>query len=201
MHHGMATPVLAAVGYGERDGQAARSHAVAEPLRAVVAGAVKEGLATPVMVEYYGQGQPRTVGQPLGTVVTHDRHAVVSPVAGEALSPGMIERGRLVAAMIVRVLGAGAVELDASGLVVVRLADGLPRVIVDVLFRMLRPRELAAAMGFEDSYVLPPQQRHAVRLVGNAVSPIVGAALIAANLPGGRERGGNGNGVRKVGAA
>jgi len=256
----VCTPVLGTVGYGERDGQAARVHSVLDPLRSVVAGGVKEGLATPVLhvarnncdaasvvgpvgtitsggthhglttpvlIEYYGNGRPHRVDDRLGTVVTKDRHGFVAPViapcggpkrqpspvnqpmntllaredrgVGSAvidahpLTAAMIERGRKCAALLVDLLGRENLTLDADGLVVVTLPDGVPRVIVDLLFRMLKPRELARAMGFSEDYILPPVQRHAVRLIGNAVSPIVGRALILANLPGGRSGRGDGD--------
>ena len=65
---------------------------------------------------------------------------------------------------------------------------GVRRYFVDILFRMLRPRELARAMGFREDYRWPATQREAVKLIGNAVAPPVARALIAAVLPRGRER-------------
>jgi DNA (cytosine-5)-methyltransferase 1 len=37
------------------------------------------GVAQPFIVEYYGNGQPRTISDPLPTVTTHDRFALVEP--------------------------------------------------------------------------------------------------------------------------
>jgi DNA (cytosine-5)-methyltransferase 1 len=64
--------------------------------------------------------------------------------------------------------------------------DGTEWVIIDILFRMLRPHELAAAMGFPAGYLWPTSQRDATRLIGNAVHVDVAAALIGASLPRGR---------------
>ncbi len=38
-------------------------------------------------------------------------------------------------------------------------------------------------MGFPETYIWPATQREAVRLIGNAVSPVQAAALVRANLP------------------
>ncbi len=75
--------------------------------------------------------------------------------------------------------------LDRHALVTV-LIDGCEFIIIDILFRMLRPHELAAAMGFPAEYQWPPSQRDATRLIGNAVHVDVAAALIGASLPRGR---------------
>lgn len=37
------------------------------------------GLAEPFLVEYYGNGQPRPISDPLPTITTHDRFALVEP--------------------------------------------------------------------------------------------------------------------------
>jgi DNA (cytosine-5)-methyltransferase 1 len=84
--------------------------------------------------------------------------------------------------------------LDRHALVTV-LIDGLEFVIVDILFRMLRPHELAAAMGFPTGYLWPKNQRGATRLIGNAVHVDVAAALIGASLPRGRMAAGEGRAV------
>jgi len=103
----------------------------------------------------------------------------------------------MVAALMVRFFGSeaggrsakaplGTVTTVEGHAVVCCVLDGEPYVIVDILFRMLRPRELAAAMGFRESYVWPRSQRDATRLIGNAVSPTIAGPLVMAMLPGGR---------------
>ncbi|MFT9161614.1 MAG: DNA cytosine methyltransferase [Acetobacter sp.] len=46
--------------------------------------------------------------------------------------------------------------------------------------RMLQPTELRAIMGFPGKYVLPPAQRPAIQLLGNAVVPWLAADVIRA---------------------
>ncbi len=216
----IATPVMAAIGYGERDGQRPRCQTVEEPtttivgagkqglatpvlayanqgqvqtgevgqpLRTVVAGGLHAGLASPVVAEYYGSSTTAEApDSPLGTVVTHDRFGVATPIVSE-LSPAWAERARTVGKMLKAHLG-DRVTLNADGMVEVTLR-GIVYVIVDVLFRMLKVHELAAAMGFPPDYKWPlgrggkVNQREAVKLIGNAISVRNGAALLSAMLP------------------
>lgn len=52
--------------------------------------------------------------------------------------------------------------------------------VEDVRFRMLDPREYAAAMAFPDTYVILGNKRERVRLAGNAVTPPAARDLVAA---------------------
>ena len=138
------------------------------------------GLVAPVMA-YLNHGGKQTgrADEPLRTVVGGGNHAM------------------LVAALMMEYYGnsttcrrpdgsLGAVTtLDRHGLVCC-LIDGQEFVVIDILFRMLRPRELAKAMGFRDDYAWPKTQRDTVRLIGNAVSPPQALALVASVLPNGR---------------
>ena len=129
----------------------------------------------------HGAVQSGSVKDPLRTVVSGGGHA------------------GLIAAFLTTYFGQGknasrvtdplrtCTTKDRHGLVCVTIA-GDEYVIVDILFRMLRPRELAAAMGFPPEYVWPKAQRDAVRLIGNAVAVPQAEALIFATLPGMRPR-------------
>lgn len=135
------------------------------------------GLIAPSLIHLNNHTRPTSVGDPVPTVLSGGKHA------------------GLVAAFLVQyyktVKGNSSrpdqplpcvVTHDRHGLVVVRL-DGQPYVIVDILFRMLRPHELAAAMGFPADYIWPKTQRDAVKLIGNAVSPPMATALLGAMFP------------------
>jgi site-specific DNA-cytosine methylase len=148
-----------------------------------------------------------------GSCAVLRNHGDAVPVGGPA--PTVCSGGNhaaLVAALLVKFYGAerggqdarkplGTVTtLDRHGLVCVAI-DGVEFVIVDILFRMLKPRELAAAMGFPAHYRWPATQRAAVKLIGNAVSPPQAAGLVRANLPRGLGRSaGSDRGVAIVGS-
>lgn len=102
------------------------------------------------LISYYGNGDALSLHDPLDTVTTRDRLALVT--------------------------------------VYVR---GTPYVIVDIKLRMLKPAELFRAQGFPRDYIIdrtadgrPISNTHAVRMVGNSVSPPPLAALIRANTAG-----------------
>lgn len=65
--------------YGERDGQAPRTHDIEEPHPSVTATGSQPGLINPFLVEYYGQSTAADVEEPLPTVTTKDRHALIVP--------------------------------------------------------------------------------------------------------------------------
>jgi DNA (cytosine-5)-methyltransferase 1 len=54
--------------------------------------------------------------------------------------------------------------------------------IADIGMRMLRPRELARAQGFPDSYILTGTNTNQVAKIGNSVCPPIAEALVAANV-------------------
>ena len=69
------------------------------------------------------------------------------------------------------------------------MVQGTPYVIVDIKLRMLRPAELFRAQGFPADYIIDRTAdgrtisgTHAVRMVGNSVSPPPLKALAVANL-------------------
>lgn len=150
------------------------------------------------------------VDDPIPTVTTGGQAAMVAPVMTyarhgggqhskmDAPMLGMTAGGNhamLVAALLTEFYGNGGARkpsepmgavttLDRHGLVVC-VIDGAEYVIIDILFRMLRPAELAKAMGFRPDFAWPKSQRATVRLIGNAVSPIQAKALIGAAMPGG----------------
>lgn len=139
-----------------------------------------------------------------------------------SLPPEMLERAVMVAAFLVKYYGTDGgnetsqsqrvdrpldvVTTKARYAVVTVTIDAVTYVIVDIGLRMLKPRELARAQGFPDSYVLDPEcwyttkpskkfpqgQRKFGRLpvheqikaIGNSVCPPVARALVAANQPG-----------------
>ena len=197
-HNAMAVPVM----------QVHRGNAVGgspvDPLATITAGngpgrgagaGHAQGMVSPIVSAYYEAG---TGGGPvdgsLGTVVTKDRHGLGSPVmlAGP-MAPGMRARAIKLGKLLKRVLG-DRVRLNAEGMALV-VIDGAELVLVDILFRMLRPRELAAAMGFPAWYWFPACQRDAVRLIGNAVHVAVARALVGASLPRLRPMAGEGRAV------
>lgn len=62
--------------YGERDGQAPRTHSIERPMPTIPA-TNQHGICEPFLISYYGTGGPKSVDRPLPAVTTKDRFGVV----------------------------------------------------------------------------------------------------------------------------
>jgi DNA (cytosine-5)-methyltransferase 1 len=140
---------------------------------------------------YYSSGSGKTgsaIDVSLPTVTTQDRFAFVKVMLerdGDRIPTGFWH----VWEFLLQQLGPDAPPP------IVLLPDGI-YLITDLGMRMLRPRELARAQGFPDSYILDPVVAtirngkvvykpmtitEQVKKIGNSVCPHVAAALIRAN--------------------
>jgi DNA (cytosine-5)-methyltransferase 1 len=97
-HHAIVEPFLVPF-YGERRGQAPRTHAVDEPIPTLPASP-KFGLCEPFTMPYCSNGAAlaRPVSEPVGTVTTRDRLALVIP-DGTDVRFRMLQPHELAAAM------------------------------------------------------------------------------------------------------
>ena len=111
--------------YGERSGQAPRTHDVEDPMPTVTATGSDPYLTQPFLVEYHGNGGAVDIEKPLPTVTTRDDFALIVP------------------------------ECFPWGL--------------DIRYRMLQPRELAAATGFPPDYEILGNKTETTEQIGNAV--------------------------------
>lgn len=125
-----------------------------EPLCTVTSQGNKFGVVYTFLAKYFGTAIAQERDKPLGTLTTKGRYAVVKVE---------VRPGQFADAVAVDVPGAG------------------PCIIADIALRMLRPRELARAQGFRDSYVLTGSTSNQVAKIGNSVPPVMAQALAAAN--------------------
>jgi DNA (cytosine-5)-methyltransferase 1 len=193
---GNVAPTLIQTGYGERPGQAPRSLDLGAPLGTVVAGGAKHALVCCFLAKHYGghEGTGSPLTKSFDTVTCIDHHALVS-VAIETLNPAR-RRGQ-VRAFLTKYYGTstGQALSEPMGTVTTHDRFGLVTVnsvgyeIVDIGMRMLQPRELFRAQGFDDIYKIDPLYRGKpltksaqTRMCGNSVSPKVAKAIIAANF-------------------
>jgi DNA (cytosine-5)-methyltransferase 1 len=182
-----------------------------EPLPTIVTGG-ERGSGTALISPYYGSGSGETcntVEDPLPTVTARDRFGMVVPVThggGEDRAHSVEEplntitganRGEMAfitaqhgeregQAPRVHDIGQPAPTIAASGHI--DLAQGVVTPVVegeryDILFRMLEPHELAAAMGFsteEFTYEFAGTKTDQVKQIGNAVSVAMMKAEVGA---------------------
>lgn len=170
-----------------------------QPLPTVLAGAARFGVVSAFLEQANGgfyTGDGHDVRKPFPTITgTGSQQRVVEC----HLSPEAEAGALRVAAFLVNYYGNGAprdlrapldtvTTRDRLALVTV-MVRGVPHVIVDITLRMLRPRELYTAQGFDRDYIIdriadgtPLTISRAVRMVGNSVSPPPLRAIAEANL-------------------
>lgn len=151
--------------YGEKNGQAPRMHAIDKPLPTIVTNP-KFGLVQPFVLGQQSGSVPRDVRDPLPTVATDGAISLVEPFLVNFYGSG----SGLIPQPITRPLPTVTTK-DRFGLV--QSAE------LDITFRMLRPHELAAAMGFPATYQFAGTRADAIRQIGNAVEVNQAAALWA----------------------
>lgn len=192
-HFAMVAPTLAVL-RNNMDGASVRA-----PLRTVAAGGEHHALICAFLEQacsgyYTGAGQD--LRRPAPTICAKGS---IQRLVSVELSPDQQAGAERVAAFLVNYYGNGtALDLrepldtvttrDRMALVTV-MVRGTPYVITDIRLRMLRPDELFRAQGFPASYVIDRtadgrriSNTHAVRMVGNSVSPPPLRALAEANL-------------------
>lgn len=137
---------------------------VTDPLCTVVANGNHHGLVT----TYYGNGGTRPASDALATVTAVERHALLMRNNGSK-SDGA-EMTTPVHEVIRTVTTTGHQSLLTAERPTIDLDD--------VLFRMLEPREIAAAMDFPGGYRILGNRREQVRQAGNAVTPPAARDLV-----------------------
>lgn len=173
--------------------------AVSDPLPTIVTGGTN-GSGTALISPYYGSGSGETcvsIDEPLPTVTAKARFGMVLPITHADGSnrardidvdplPTLTTANRGELAFItaqhgeragqaprVHAIGQPLPTIAATGHVDLVEAACEPAVGYDILFRMLEPHELAAAMGFttdEATYEFAGTKTEQVKQIGNAVS-------------------------------
>lgn len=175
----IATPLIAPY-YGGGSGLTAQS--AAEPLASVTTKA-RFGLAEPVIVSTSNsssQGTPRSAGEPLRTITTAKGGdmAVASPflVPNWGERDGQAPRVHDINAPVPTIAAGGHIQLAQPEATECR---------IDILYRMLTPRELARAMSFDvdgSEYPFAGNATEITKQIGNAVPCRTAEALVKALL-------------------
>ena len=173
-------------------------HDARSPLSTIVGRGTTQRLVTAHLDHAYGSNTAAGGGdptEPLKSVTAQGNHAYVLQ---QQLVRPFAANGDEVRAFLVKYYGAAdaADVADPLHSVTSRARFGLVTVagelfqIADIGMRMLSPHELKAAQGFPKTYITGWDARgrkvtktDETLLIGNSVSPINGAAIIAANLP------------------
>lgn len=161
---GVAEPFVVRTNFHPSNGRmGAAPRCVSDPLPTVLGASVGLGVVEPFIVPNFGErdGQaPRchSVADPLPAVTSHGAGAIVEP-------------------FLTSYYGTSTVSSIEAPVPTVTTRDrfGLVQPVIngralDIRFRMLEPRELAAAMGFPSDYAFTGNRTEVVRQIGNAVA-------------------------------
>jgi DNA (cytosine-5)-methyltransferase 1 len=116
----------------------------------------------------------QSIDDPISTVTTEARHAVVEPFLVKFYGTGIADS-------VEKPLDT-VTSKDRFGLVRSTVMISGNKYLLDILFRMLQPHELAAAQGFPKGYRFTGNKSDQVKQIGNAVPCGLARAIVAAVL-------------------
>lgn len=175
---GLVEPFIVTANHGVKPGESQdrRSASIHRPVGAVTTSR-SFALVEPFIVNAGGpEIAPRTVNAPMNTVLTRDHVGVVQPFITKFYGTGSSKGVDCPLDTIT--------TKDRFGLVIPTQSEGAaPQSLrLDILFRMLQPHELAAAMSFPKDYRFSGNRSDQVRQIGNAVPRQTAQALCRALL-------------------
>jgi DNA (cytosine-5)-methyltransferase 1 len=179
--HALVAPTLVQTGYGERPGQAPRILDLHAPLGTVVGCGQKHGLVAAFLAKHNGghEATGSRLDAPIHTITAQDHHSLVRAFLMKYYGSGT-------GADVRGPMPTITAQAEHIALVTVR---GERYAIVDIGMRMLQPRELFRAQGFDDSYIIDRAangkrftKTAQIRCCGNSVCPPLAAALVRANV-------------------
>ena len=195
VHHAMVTPFL--VNNFEHN----RPKSIDEPLPSLTTGnhVMK---VTPLLCDHQNHGKAEPPDKPMRTVSTHDHFSLATLVLGQHSGstcrpdsdpmPTVCTRccARSIMPLIVDNANGGIVrgadeplntvtQKDNHMLYLPMLEDGRR---LDIMMRMLKPRELARSHSFPDDFVLTGTKTEQIKQVGNSVPAETARALVTTLL-------------------
>ena len=140
-----------------------------------ITGTGSVALVQPFIIQMDMGGRLQSLSEPMNTLTSADAYALVDPYLIEY-------NGRGLSSSVDEPIGT-VTGSDRFGLVqpIVFVRNG-KRYILDILFRMLQPHELAAAMSFPKSYKFTGNREKVVKQIGNSVPVGVAEALCGSLL-------------------
>lgn len=127
-----------------------RARPVSDPMTTIVGAGNHQSLLMP----YYGSSKPQSVAEPIGTLTTVDRYAMITL------------RGQNAPKSVGDPMDTFAANGNHHGLMGVQ-----PPAVEDCTFRMLEPHEVTWGMAFPRDYIMTGNKREQVKQAGNAVTP------------------------------
>lgn len=170
-HIAIANPYLVQV--NRPNGKRVRS--VNKPLPTVLGNRGEQALCIPLVLPHMSSGKARHVNEPFATVMPGSRSM--------RLFQGILIKyyGNSDAQTLDKPLGSLTVK-DRYALARPIVVINGEEYVLDILFRMLQPHELAGAQSFSKKYKFTGTKTEQVKQIGNAVPPKLAEALCKAAL-------------------
>lgn len=170
---GLAVPFI--ISAGGPEGQGRNPKHIDEPLGTVMAQDHKALVQPYIIPLNHGPSDMRShsIDSPMPAVTTFDAWALIKPFLVKYY--GTKQRPKTVDEPVETITAK-----DRFALAQTKVSQVPEGYILDILFRMLQPHELAAAMSFPKSYVLVGNRENRVKLIGNAVPARLAKALCKA---------------------
>ncbi|WP_254810691.1 DNA cytosine methyltransferase [Natronosalvus amylolyticus] len=137
---GLSSPYLCPL-YNSFEGQRPRTRSLERPLMTVTASKSPAGLASPYLIEYYGNGQAQPIDTPLPTATTRDRFALCVP---ECFPWGLDVRYRMLQPRELKQAQGFPAEYDIAGSTKADVTEQIGNAVPVNLARALAGHLLAA---------------------------------------------------------
>ena len=138
-------------------------------------------LCTPLVLGQQGGAACRPIEEPCPTIATAGAIRVATPIILDMSRPGGHDSGHIRPADKPIQTLTTCDNVQVATPVIFDEAVGLPRLpdgrYIDILLRMLKPSELAAAHSFPKDYVLTGNRGEQVKQIGNSVPVMTAAAM------------------------
>lgn len=143
-------------------------------------------LCTPLVLGQHGGAACRPIDAPCPTIATAGAIRVATPIILDMSRPGGHDSGHVRSADAPIQALTTCDNVQVATPVIFDEAVGLPRLpdgrYIDILLRMLKPSELAAAHSFPKDYVLTGNRGEQVKQIGNSVPVMTAAAMCEADF-------------------
>ena len=138
-------------------------------------------LCTPLVLGQQGGAACRPIDEPCPTIATAGAIRMATPIILDMSRPGGHDSGHVRSADKPIQTLTTCDNVQVATPVIFDEAVGLPRLpdgrYIDILLRMLKPSELAAAHSFPKDYVLTGNRGEQVKQIGNSVPVMTAAAM------------------------
>ncbi|MGF6440254.1 DNA cytosine methyltransferase [Paraburkholderia youngii] len=181
--HAVATAYLAQMNGGFNDLRGVPGRDLRQPFSTLTQKGSQQQLVSAHLLHLRNNCDARSLNEPLATVSAQGQHhALIECLLSQEQRGGAMRVAQFLKSQGIE----GVTGLEP----VMVMIDGYCYAIVDITLRMLVPRELFSAFGFPEDYIIDRghdgrvfSATKQIRMAGNSVSPVWGAAFVRANLP------------------